>query len=53
MGNLAVQLMSDGSIGSISEARKIVSDSSEIKTYTPVASDEWETAYNNFIKIVK
>ena len=51
MGNLAVQLMSDGSIGSISEARKIVSDSSEIKTYTPVASDEWETAYNNCIKI--
>ena len=53
MGNIAVQLLSDGSIGSISEARKIISDSSELKTYEPQGADEWEKAYADFLKIVQ
>lgn len=53
MGNVAVQLMSDNSVADISEARKIVANSSELKTYIPTDVDKWEEAYQNFIGIVK
>ncbi|MBP9987951.1 MAG: rhamnulokinase [Ruminococcus sp.] len=52
MGNIAVQLMSDGSIENIGQARKIVADSSELKTYEPTDTDKWEKAYAEFLKIV-
>lgn len=53
MGNVAVQLMSDGTIGSISEARRAVAASEGLKTYEPENTDEWIKAYESFIKIVK
>ena len=53
MGNVAVQLMSDNSVADISEARKIVANSSELKTYIPADVDKWEEAYADFLKIVK
>lgn len=52
MGNVAVQLMSNASIDGIGSARKIVADSSELKTYEPVDTDKWEAAYSDFLKIV-
>jgi len=52
MGNIAVQLMSDGSVEGIGQARKIVADSSELKTYEPKETAEWEKAYADFLKIV-
>ena len=53
MGNVAVQLMSDGTIGSISEARRAVAASEELKTYEPQNTDEWIKAYESFVKIAK
>lgn len=53
MGNVAVQLMSDGTIGSINEARRAVAASEELKTYEPQNTDEWIKAYENFAKIAK
>lgn len=53
MGNVAVQLMSDNSVADISEARKIVANSSELKVYEPADVDKWEEAYAYFLKIVK
>lgn len=53
MGNVAVQLLSDNSISDIGNARKIVANSSELKTYEPQNVDEWEKAYKNFVVIVK
>lgn len=53
MGNVAVQLMSADAVADISEARKIVANSSELKTYIPADVDKWEEAYQNFLKIVK
>lgn len=53
MGNVAVQLMSDGAIGSISEARKAVAASESLKTYEPENTDEWIKAYESFVKIAK
>lgn len=51
MGNLAVQLMSDGSIENIGQARKIVAASSELKTFEPTDTAAWSGAYENFLKI--
>ena len=53
MGNVAVQLMSDGTISSISEARKAVAASESLKTYEPENTDEWIKAYESFVKIAK
>ena len=53
MGNVAVQFMSDGTISSISEARKTVAASEALKTYEPENTDEWKAAYKDFLKIAK
>lgn len=52
MGNVAVQLMSDGSVENIGQARKIVADSSELKTFEPKDTDKWAEAYEDFLKII-
>lgn len=52
MGNVAVQLMSDGSVENIGQARKIVAESSELKTFEPKDTDKWAEAYENFLKII-
>lgn len=52
MGNVAVQLMSDGSVENIGQARKIVADSSELKTFEPKDTDKWAKAYEDFLKVV-
>ena len=51
MGNVAVQLMSDGSVKNIGQARKIVADSSELKTFEPKDTDKWAEAYKDFLKV--
>lgn len=52
MGNVAVQLMSDGSVKNIGQARKIVAESSELKTFEPKDTDKWAGAYEDFLKVV-
>lgn len=52
MGNVAVQLMSDGSVKNIGQARKIVADSSELKTFEPKDTDKWAGVYENFLKVI-
>ena len=52
MGNVAVQLMSDGSVENIGQARKIVADSSELKTFEPEDTDKWAKAYEDFLKVI-
>lgn len=52
MGNVAVQLMSDGSVKNIGQARKIVADSSELKTFEPKDTDKGAGAYEDFLKII-
>ena len=52
MGNVAVQLMSDGSVKNIGQARKIVAGSSELKTFEPKDTDKWAGAYEDFLKVV-
>ena len=52
MGNVAVQLMSDGSVKNIGQARKIVAESSELKTFEPKDTDKWAGAYEDFLKVI-
>ncbi|MGN0549209.1 MAG: rhamnulokinase family protein [Acutalibacteraceae bacterium] len=52
MGNVAVQLMSDGSVENIGQARKIIAESSELKIFEPKETGDWANAYEDFLKIV-
>jgi len=48
LGNAVVQLVSLGEIGSVSEARKTLSESLELQVYSPGEPGGWEEAYKRF-----
>jgi rhamnulokinase len=48
MGNLLIQAMAKGQVGSHSELREIVRNSTQIKTYEPAHTDAWNDAYQTF-----
>ena len=52
LGNIAVQFMSSGEIKSMTEARKIIKNSFDIKSFEPENPGEWEKAYEKFVKII-
>ena len=52
LGNIAVQLISSGEIGNISEARKIIAEGENIKIYEPLNPEEWQNAFDAFKKII-
>ena len=51
IGNIAVQAIACGLIGSISEARTVVRQSFNVTTYDPQHSIGWDEAYERFLKI--
>lgn len=51
IGNIAVQAMACGLIGSISEAREVVRRSFNAITYEPQHSAAWDGAYEQFLKL--
>lgn len=53
LGNISVQLIAGKEIKDISEARKIIENSFEIKSYAPDNTKDWDLAYENFIKILQ
>ncbi len=48
LGNIAVQLISQGCIKDVAQARKIIADSENIKTYYPENTQAWDEAYKKF-----
>ena len=50
MGNIGVAFNALGEIKDFAELRKVVSNSTEIKTYTPTENDAWEKAYADYLK---
>lgn len=52
LGNVAVQFMASGDIKDIKEARSIIRDSFDIKTYAPQNSADWDAAYEKFVTIL-
>ena len=45
-------MIAAGEIANLTEARKIIADSSDIKKYTPQNPSEWDKAYKNFTEIL-
>ncbi len=52
LGNVAVQFMASGDISGIKEARSIIRDSFDIKTYAPEDTALWDAAYERFLEII-
>ncbi|EMS72948.1 rhamnulokinase [Ruminiclostridium cellobioparum] len=52
MGNIAVQFIALGEIKDLSGARKIIRNSTDIKVFKPVQQEEWQRAYEDYIKIL-
>lgn len=52
MGNIAVVLAALGELNGLSEIRRAVSNSTELKKYTPKDNAAWEKAYADFVKIL-
>lgn len=52
LGNIAVQLIASGDIKDIKEARAVIRDSFDIKTYAPQDPAPWDDAYERFVKIL-
>lgn len=55
LGNIAVQLMSDGSIPDTKSAREIIAKSDNVKNFAPESEEvkAFEKAYGDFKKIIK
>ena len=53
LGNIAVQLIAKGEVADLAEARKIIKDSFDIKSYQPVDVEAWNEAYDRFKAIIE
>ncbi len=52
-GNLMLQLMSAGEVGSIEEARSIIQSSPDIHIYEPEDESAWEDAYHRYLEVTR
>ena len=52
LGNIAIQLMSDGTIADIKEARRIIAKGENLKLYEPSDRAAWEEAYEKYKEII-
>jgi rhamnulokinase len=48
IGNVMMQLVGLGQLGSILEARQMIAASSEIRTYEPKSTGQWDDAFGRF-----
>lgn len=53
LGNVLMQIKSDGGAETLTQMRRISAESVDLKTYTPQDTDEWDQAYGTFIGIQK
>jgi rhamnulokinase len=53
MGNLAVQAMATGHLASREDIRALIRRSSDLKRFGPVATREWDAAYQRFTDIAR
>ena len=51
-GNLMMQAIADGAVGSIAEARDVIRRSFPVDEYEPRDTAAWEDAYQRFLKII-
>ena len=48
LGNIAMQMLATGTVGSLAEARAIVDESFPAERFDPIAGDRWATHYDRF-----
>ena len=48
LGNIAVQLLSQGELKSLAQARQVISSSFNLKHYDPADSEQWESAFKRY-----
>ncbi len=53
IGNLLVQAIGRGLLGSLQDAREVVRRSFEVRTYLPQSPDCWEKPYERFLKYLE
>jgi rhamnulokinase len=53
LGNILLQAIAVGQIGSLTEARALVRQSFETLTYPPQAQAKWEAAYTRYMHLRK
>ncbi len=52
IGNLVVQAVAAGDVGSIAQARELVRASFPVETYQPAETARWDEAYDRFVKLL-
>jgi len=52
MGNVLMQAVATGVLGSVADARKVVRNSTEVVTYEPRDSDQWAEARERFERVM-
>jgi len=53
VGNVVVQMIAAGELGSLADARQLIADSFAPKRYQPKESPQWEEAYGKMLEIRK
>ena len=53
LGNIMVQAKAAGEVRDLWEMRKVISDSIELKLFTPKDKTLWDAAYDRFLAVVK
>ena len=52
IGNVMMQVVADGRVADIRQAREVIRRSFEVIEYAPQQSDRWDEAYSRYAKIV-
>ncbi|MDA0748151.1 MAG: rhamnulokinase [bacterium] len=52
LGNILVQAMARGQLGSLSDIRDVVRNSTELISYEPAETAPWEDAYGRFLRLL-
>jgi rhamnulokinase len=52
IGNVLVQALGLGLVGSLADAREVVRRSFEMRTYEPRNPDAWQAPYARFLQLV-
>jgi len=53
IGNLMMQAVAWGDVGSIAEAREVIRTSFPVDRYQPQNQSAWEEAYGRFLRLVQ
>jgi len=49
LGNVAMQMLATGAIGSLAEARAVIEQSFPVERFEPSATDRWDAQYRRFL----